>query len=274
MNYDTLSIKELRQLATEAGLTIKSRSKAPIIAALVAANSIQTQEELQHETLAVEEVVTVDSREQAENYVIEMDMIEAELQQATTYELFESCKRSLEMMKAEITALGYTVERCVTGWQLKVEEVAQVASPVTEKKVSVKVSAQEKKAAQEDAKLATLMETLSFHEDSMGLYARVPSANPDKPDTVYEVRVCAKRMLSTECSCPNRGDCLARLAVDRRLDGIRPTLSEQIEGVFPSRDKIEALIRGGTSRYDAPLRGSGIQSFRSKAIEQRLQEAA
>ena len=188
--------------------------------------------------------VIISKQEQAENFVIEMDAVQSELEQTGDYEVFESCKRSLEMLKCEIAALGYEVKRVPTGWKLveqeREEEVAQVASTPT----------------------------IELHEDEQGLYASVPSSTGK---TAYTVRVCAKWLYSTECDCAagqHGRDCAHRVRMDQALSAMRPSFSEQCKGIVTSGEVINRLLYG--DRYAAPLKGSGVTGFKAASIAAKL----
>lgn len=115
---------------------------------------------------------TTTRQEQAENLLIQMDAVQAEIEQTNDYRLGPSCVRQLEGLKSDIEALGFQVKRVPTGWALvsRVQEVAQVASPPT----------------------------VELHEDAFGLYAEAASS---KGKTVYTVRVCARRWKTVGCDC-------------------------------------------------------------------------
>lgn len=185
---------------------------------------------------------TITSRqEQAELFVIEMDAVEAEIQQTSDWRPGASCQAQLEGLKSDIEALGFQVKRVPTGWALVepvVEEVAQAAS----------------------------QPTVELHEDEQGLYAEVLASTGKG---AYTVRVCARWLYSVSCDCPARGDCRHRLVVDRAFDAVRPTFSEQCRGVVASREVIAQLV-GTPDRYAQPLKGSGVTGFRAAEIARKL----
>src|SRR5207249_644718 len=179
---------------------------------------VQQQEELQHEALQVVEplVTTENKQEQAELLIIEMDAVQVELEQASEYEDYASCKAQLVGLKSDIEALGYEVERCVTGWKLVVkEEVAQAASSPAEREPEI----------------------VFYAIDPMyGLYACVRSTSVR--GKTYRVSVEHKWLYSQTCEClagQHSRDCRHKLAVDRALDDVRPTFKQRCAGTVAWR---------------------------------------
>lgn len=203
--------------------------------------------------------VIISKQEQAENFVIEMDMVQSELEQTGDYEVFESCKRSLELLKCEIASLGYEVKRVPTGWMLVEEDIDQYAERTYDEMVKVP-GLQEEEVAQ-----VASTPTIELHEDEQGLYAEVPSS---QGKTNYTVRVCAKWLYSVSCDCAARGDCRHRQSIDRAFDSVRPTFSEQSRGVTVSGETLNRLLYG--DRYAAPLKGSGVTGFKAASIAAKL----
>lgn len=162
---------------------------------------------------------TTTKQEQAETLIVRMDACQQELENASEYDFFQSCKQQLEELAKDVEALGYRAVRCPTGWKL---EEGEGEPPV-----------------------------LTIVEDSMGLYAAVPSA---KGKTSYRVGICARWLKATGCNCTKGQygqDCPHQVRVDAQLRDIRPTFSDWIDGRGARQETIDQLLLGGTLRQAA-----------------------
>jgi hypothetical protein len=145
---------------------------------------------------------TMSNRTQAESLIIEMDSVQSELETASDYGMFASCKQQLEAIKSDIVALGYEVKRVPTGWALvePIVEVAQAASLPTEEIIVKQTTAKCRKSTKEIT-AATVNRVVSKAGEFLGYLVK-----SDSSEDYYQV-TWNEKAARYECGCPATKPC-------------------------------------------------------------------